>query len=83
MAWPYHDLTPPPTAAIRRGEWKFIKRTCSLSVPGDDARNLLFNLAEDPEEKHNLYAQEQREWSTPRPLIGPFPALGPALSIMP
>ena len=58
VAWPRHDLTPPPTAAIRRGDWKYIKRTTHLSGHGEDARNLLFHLASDPEEKHNLYAQE-------------------------
>ena len=66
VAFPHHDLTPPPISAIRRGEWKLIKRTngqllksdLDNDISSEDARDLLFNLADDPEEKHNLYDQE-------------------------
>ena len=60
VVYPHHDLTPPPVSAIRRGDWKLIKRTNGQSVghTTEDARNMLFNLLQDPEEMNNLYEEE-------------------------
>jgi arylsulfatase B len=63
----------PPVAAIRVGDWKYIHRTIGYSGWAEapesgvkneqfrditDTRNMLFNLATDPEEKENLFDVE-------------------------
>ena len=63
----------PPISAIRVGDWKYIHRTIGYSGWAEapesgvkneqfrditDTRNMLFNLATDPEEKENLFDVE-------------------------
>lgn len=46
--------------AARQGDWKFVYSTEGADVPGPrqtPAKNMLFNLATDPSEQHDLAAQ--------------------------
>jgi len=72
--FPEYNITGgPPIAAIRVGDWKYIHRTMGYAgwaeapetgekgaeLPDyDDIRNVLYNIATDPEEKENLIETE-------------------------
>jgi len=68
--WDRPQIGRPPIAAIRVGDWKYIHRTVGYAGweeapetgtnktqggPSENIMSVLFNIANDPEEKENLY----------------------------